>query len=402
MRRIPLRTLRLIAAAGCTALLAAACASSGSTTGGSGAAAKLTGAPVKIGIVQDVGAPGNDHPEGMAGGEAAASYINAHGGFVGNRPVQVVTCNSMGTPIASKQCAQEFASDKVIAVGGVGEDFPTSGLPVLQAAGIPFVGLGVSAQDFSNPVSYPIFGTVASGYPAEVKYFLKQGVKSVAIVSIDIPEAIAVADLALVKPLVAVGIKAVVIPATAGAADMTPYVEQALKAKPQMMIMLQDEADDIRVAQAAGQLGYTGEFSPAGYGTSYDQELSSAAVKKSEVVTSLDFASVTPQQQIFVSALNEYQHGTILNEYSADGFSEVMTLQTICKSLGAANCTAAGVLSTVKAPHNIPIFMGKALDVSTPVTFAGVPTHVYNPWLRIDTLNPNGTYTDIGGGWVEG
>ena len=402
MRRIPLRTLRLIAAVGGSALLAAACASSGSTPGGSVAAAKLTGAPVKIGIVLDVGAPGNDHPQGMAAAEAAASYVNAHGGFVGNRPVQVVTCNAMGTPIASRQCAQEFVSDKVIAVGGVSIDFPTSGLPVLQAAGIPFVGLGIAAQDFSNPVSYPFFGTTASGYPAEVKYFLKQGVKSVAIITIDVPEAMAVAQLALTKPLEAVGIKAVTIPATAGAADMTPYVEQALKADPQMLVMLQDEDDDIRVAQAAAQLGYAGAFSPAGYGPSYDQKLSSAAVKKSEVVASTDFASKNPQQQIFVSALNEYQHGTPLDEYSADSFSEVLTLQTICKSLGAANCTAAGVLGAVKAPHHVPIFMGKALDVSTQVTFAGVPTHVYNPWIRIDALNPNGTYTDIGGGWIEG
>jgi branched-chain amino acid transport system substrate-binding protein len=402
MRRIPLRTLRLIAAVGGTALLAAACASSGSTAGGSVAAAKLTGAPVKIGIVLDVGAPGNDHPQGMAAAEAAASYVNAHGGFVGNRPVQVVTCNAMSTPIASKQCAQEFVSDKVIAVGGVSIDFPTSGLPVLQAAGIPFVGLGIAAQDFSNPISYPIFGTTAAGYPAEVKYFVKQGVKSVAIITIDVPQAIAVAELGVTKPLAAVGIKAVTIPAAAGAADMTPYVEQALKADPQVLIMLQDEDDDIRVAQAAAQLGYTGEFSPAGYGPTYDQELSPAAVKKSEIVASANFATDNPQQQIFVSALNEYQHGTPLDEYSADSFSEVLTLQTICKSLGAAKCTAAGVLGTVKAPHNVPVFMGKALDVSTPVTFAGVATHVYNPWVRIDALSPNGTYTDIGGGWIEG
>jgi hypothetical protein len=31
-----------------------------------------------------------------------------------------------------------------------------------------------------------------------------------------------------------------------------------------------------------------------------------------------------------------------------------------------------------------------------------VATHVYNPWVRIDALSPNGTYTDIGGGWIEG
>jgi Periplasmic binding protein len=174
----------------------------------------------------------------------------------------------------------------------------------------------IAAQDFSNPVSYPMFSTVAAGYPAQVKYFAGQGVKSVAIIVINIPEGIAAADLTLVKPFAAAGVKAVSIPATPGAADMTPYVQQALRARPQVLFMLQD------------------------------------------------------------------QSGAIVNEYSGTEFSEVMTLQTICKSLGTANCTAANVLSTVKAPHNIPVFMGKALNASTPVLFADAPTHVFNPWVR--------------------
>jgi branched-chain amino acid transport system substrate-binding protein len=402
MRGIPLRALCLIAAASTTALLAAACGSSGSSAGGSGTSAKLTGAPVKIGIVQDVGAPGNDHPEGIAAAEAAASYINAHGGFAGNRPVQIVSCNAMGTPIASKQCAQEFASDKVIAVGGVSADFPTSGLPVLQAAGIPYIGQGIAAQDFSNPISYPMSSTVAAGYPAQVKYFAGQGVKSVAIIAINIPSAIAAADLTLVKPFEAAGVKAVSIPATPGAADMTPFVQQALQAKPQALFMLQDESEAIRVAQAAAQLGYTGYDVPSSYGPSYIQQLPSSAVKKTVIVVSTNIGTSNPQRQIFLSALSKYQSGTTVNEHSGTEFSEVMTLQTICKSLGAAKCTAASILSTVKAPHNIPVFMGKTLDASTPVLFAGAPTHVFNPWVRIDRLNADGTYSDIGGSWIQG
>jgi hypothetical protein len=78
-----------------------------------------------------------------------------------------------------------------------------------------------------------------------------------------------------------------------------------------------------------------------------------------------------------------------------------MTLQTICRSPGAAKCTAASILSTVKAPHNIPVFMGKTLDASTPVLFAGAPTHVFNPRVRIDGLNANGTYSDLGGSWIQ-
>jgi branched-chain amino acid transport system substrate-binding protein len=401
MQGIPLRTLCLIAAASTTALLAAACSSNGSSADGSNISAQLTGAPVKIGIVQDVGVPGNDHPEGIAGAEAAASYINARGGFVGNRPVQIVSCNAMANPIASKQCAQEFVSDKVVAVGAAAADFPTSGLPVLQAAGIPFVGLGVAAQDFSNPVSYPMFSATAAA-PAEVQYFARQGVKSVAVIVINEPMAIAVANVAVVKPFEAAGIKAVSIPATAGAADMTPFVQKALQAKPQALFMLQGEDDDIRVAQAAAQLGYTGEFVPAGYGSSYVKELSPSALKKSVIIVNVNIGTDNPQRQIFLSALSKYESGTTVNEYSGMEFSEVMTLQTICRSLGAAKCTAANVLSTVKAPHNIPVFMGKTLDVSTPVLFAGAPTHVFNPWLRIDGLNADGTYSDLGGSWIEG
>jgi hypothetical protein len=86
---------------------------------------------------------------------------------------------------------------------------------------------------------------VAAGYPAQVKYFAKQGVKSVAIIVINIPSGIAAADLTLVKPFEAAGVKAVSIPATAGAADMTPYMQQALQAKPQAPFMLQDQSGTI-------------------------------------------------------------------------------------------------------------------------------------------------------------
>jgi branched-chain amino acid transport system substrate-binding protein len=404
MHGTSLRTLCVIAALTTAGLSAAACGSSGGGGGGGGSAsaAKLAGAPVKIGIVQDVGAPGNDHPEGIAAAKAAASYVNAHGGFVGNRPVQIISCNAMGSPTASKQCAEEFVSDKVVAVGGVAADFPTSGLPVLQPAGIPYVGLGVSAQDFSNPVSYPMFSPVAAGFPAQVTYFAKQGVKSAAIIEIDIPEAVAAASITLVKPFEALGIKAVSIAAPAGAADMTSYVEKALQAKPQVIFQLQDAADAIRVAQSAAQLGFTGSFAPAGTDSAYFTQLSASAVKKSIVVVSTNVATSNPQEQVFTAALSQYASGTAINEYSADEFAEVMTLQTICKSLGAAKCTAADILSTVKDPHDIPIFMGKALDASTPVVFGGAPTHVFNPWVRMDALNTNGTYSDVGNGWIKG
>jgi hypothetical protein len=79
-----------------------------------------------------------------------------------------------------------------------------------------------------------------------------------------------------------------------------------------------------------------------------------------------------------------------------------MTLQTMCKPLGFAGCTATGLLPTLKAPQNIPVFLGKALNASTPVTFAGATTHAFNPWIRMVSVKPNGSYTDLTGKWLRG
>ena len=218
-----------------------------------------------------MGAPGNDHPDGIAAPTAAADYINANGGFVGNRPVQIVSCNAQGSPIACPSSARRRSSARrSLASRVVSRGLPPP--PACQApptAGIPYVGLGVAAQDFSNPISYPMFSTVAAGFPAQVKYFVQQGVKSVAVVVIDIPEGLAAAELTLVKPFEAAGVKAITIPAAPGAPSMTPVVQKALQGNPQVIFMLQDADDSLRVAQSATQLGYTDSFAPAGVDSSY-------------------------------------------------------------------------------------------------------------------------------------
>jgi branched-chain amino acid transport system substrate-binding protein len=391
-----------LAAAAAAAFVLATCSGAASSSADTSAVKSTNGAPIKIGIISDVGAPGSDHPEAFAGAKAAASYLNAKGGFVGGHPVSIVTCNGQADPTATKACAQQFVSAGVIAVGGVGIEFPTLGLPVLQAAGIPFVGGAVAANDYIGPVSYPVFGGVAAGYPAIINYLVAKGIKSASIIYIDSAVAATAAQTFLVKPFAAAGVTAVAIPAPPSAADMTPAVEKALQTKPQAIFMLQDLNDGVRVAQSAAQLGYTGYFVPTSTGTPYVRGLTASQLKKSIVGLATNLASPNPNRTTFLAAMKKYQPRTVITDFSSDPFSEVMTLQTICKPLGSAGCTSSSVLAAAKMPNNVPVFLGKTLNVSTPVTLAGIATHAYNPWVRIATIAPNGSYRDATGKWIKG
>jgi branched-chain amino acid transport system substrate-binding protein len=364
--------------------------------------AATSGAPVKIGVIADVGAPGDDHPETFSGANAAGSYVNARGGFVGGHPVSIVTCNGEGTPTASAQCAQQFVAAHVIAVIGTGLDFPTSGMPILQSANIPFVGTAVTAQDYLGQVSYPIWPGVAAAFPAGVSYFLKRGIKRAAVITIADAEATVAAQTFVVKPFQAGGGKAVVLSAQPSAPDFTPVVEKALQSKPQVIFMLQDENDSDRVAQAAAQLGYTGLLAPVQYGPSYIKAVTPSQLKKTVVGLETNLGSPNRDRTLFFAAMKKYQPRAEIDDTSSTNFGSVITLQTICKPLGFSGCTAAGVLASLKTPHNLPIFLGKALDLSTPVTLAGAPTHAFNPWDRIDRINPNGSFTDLTGKWIKG
>jgi branched-chain amino acid transport system substrate-binding protein len=406
-RRVPRHRAGLVGVVALALGAVAACSSGGtsSSTSSPGAGSNgtpATGSPIKIGIISDVGIPGADRPETPAAAKAAASYLNANGGFVGGHPVQIVDCNGQNNTTASAQCAQEFVAQKVIAVGGSSSFFPSAGIPVLQAAGIPFVGIGIGANDFSSPVSYPFFGTVLSGYPAQVKYFLGLGVKAAAVFYADSPAAQAVAQKSVVAPFQQGGASATAIPVPPGQPDVSPMVAKALNGKPQAVFLLQSSSDVARVAKATDQAGYTGYYAPANPDINYIHSVSAAALTKTNVAISLDLTTPSADLTILKDNLAKYAAGTEVSEHSADAFSEVMTLKTICTSLGASGCTAAGVLGVVKNPHAIPIFLGKTLDASTPLSLEGMPTHVFNPYVRIDGLDSSGALTALDKDWIQG
>jgi ABC-type branched-subunit amino acid transport system substrate-binding protein len=167
-------TVALIAAVP-LALFLGACSSSSSSTNSSSSldaskpssstssGPKLTGAPVKIGIIGEITGPFLNWPFQAAADKAAALGLNSRGGIKGH-PVQIVACDGQNNPNVELQCARTLIGDGVVAVAGGITVF--NGVAVDAAfvqAGIAQVGVNpLYPQDFNNSNQFLINNSAVS------------------------------------------------------------------------------------------------------------------------------------------------------------------------------------------------------------------------------------------------
>ncbi|MBC9727150.1 ABC transporter substrate-binding protein [Streptomyces sp. TRM68367] len=138
------------------ASLVAGCGVVPGTTGGSG------GAPITVmtWAPQDTGA--TNKPGMPAFAQAYARWINARGGLDG-RQLRVLTCNDHNNSVGAAKCARRAVNEDVVAVVGSYSQYADSFFPVLEGAGIPYIGgYGITNTEFTSPLSYPVNG----GQPA--------------------------------------------------------------------------------------------------------------------------------------------------------------------------------------------------------------------------------------------
>ncbi|MFI2412932.1 ABC transporter substrate-binding protein [Streptomyces sp. NPDC018947] len=149
------RALATGALAACASLVAG-CGVVPGVTGGSGddPITVMTWAPMDTGATNRPGMP--------AFARAYARWINAHGGLNG-RELKVLTCNDHNDSVAAAKCARRAVNENAVAVVGSYSQHADSFFPVLEGAGIPYIGgYGITNAEFTSPLSYPVNG----GQPA--------------------------------------------------------------------------------------------------------------------------------------------------------------------------------------------------------------------------------------------
>jgi ABC-type branched-subunit amino acid transport system substrate-binding protein len=145
-------SVRAAAALVACASLAVGCGVVPGVTGGAGddSITVMTWAP------QDTNATNKPGMPALA--LAYAREVNANGGING-RKLKVVICNDHNNSVHAAKCARRAAKENVVAVVGSYSQYADSFFPVLEGAGIPYIGgYGITNAEFTSPLSYPVNG----------------------------------------------------------------------------------------------------------------------------------------------------------------------------------------------------------------------------------------------------
>lgn len=150
-------------------------------TGGSGddSITVMTWAPEQTAATNKPGMP--------AMAKAYARWVNSRGGING-RKLKVLTCNDHNDNVDAANCARRAVDENVVAVVGSYSQHGRSFLAPLEGAGIPYIGgYGVTDDEFTSPLSYPVNG----GEPALLAGLGEQLGKTCGPVSLIRPDTIA-------------------------------------------------------------------------------------------------------------------------------------------------------------------------------------------------------------------
>lgn len=227
--------------------------SSGNGTSGAGSP---SGAPIKIGVMGAFQAPNIQvYPEVESVASAFAKKVNNTGGLRG-RPVDVITCNDQFDPNLAAACARQLVADNVVAVIPGAEGYGDNLIPILAAAGIPYVGGEPSEQaDYTSSDAFPIAGGTYDDNVALAIYMASIGCKKVGGVTIT---GVPASDLVL--QVFAKGLpQGAKYVTTAGIAFNAPDVSAAVaslrSAGAQCAVFALDDADAQKVVTALDQSG---------------------------------------------------------------------------------------------------------------------------------------------------
>ena len=394
------------------AILATACSSSaskGSAGGSSGSATTVaanpallgtpkaaSGEPIKIGFIGAGKAAAIDNTNELVIANATAKYVNDYLGGIAGRPLQLITCADLATPSGATDCANKLLADGVAAVVSSQQANPAAVMKVLEPAKVPYIPwigadpsvlLGAGAFTITNPLV---------GFAGPIKIAQQDGVKKVAIVSVDVPAAKALPTFA--GPLFKkAGIDLTTTFVPLGTPDLTPQIQAALSGGAKEFYIVGDISLCTNTIKALKTLGYTGKVI-SNQNCLLDPSASSIGGFDGLIFDNA--YSIDPNDhdmQLLNAIAAKYAPGTPVSAANTGnvlgGFAGVIAFARAMAGLSPTNATPAGVAAALKSmsPQPMPLLAGQTFRCNG--TASTLLTSVCSTGASLATLDSKGNVT---------
>ena len=313
-----------------------------------------SGAPVKVGIINDEGGTAESWPEIRIGAQAAVAYGNQYLGGIAGRPVQLDVCESKGTPASSAACANQMIADHVVSVlHGIDSDSGTTA-QTLMNAGIPVISTApASSQEELGTLSFSLTGGATAFIAAMGQWMAQQHYKSSVFFAENAPGGAALWTSA-VGFLQKLGIATKLVLVDPAAADLTPQMDAAVTQHPDFYWMTGDSGtclSFLRAYRAAGSPGHFGLIGQCGVPQVVSAVSLAGAIEPGYAVPSLGSGY---ESRLYRAVLSAYAPGTNPGGTADVGYTMALGLIRAMHGLTGA-VTTKTITAQLRAAKNVPL-----------------------------------------------
>jgi branched-chain amino acid transport system substrate-binding protein len=360
-----MRIIKHSSVVGIIGAVAVLSACSGAASGSESAPTSTpTAAAIKIGFLNQ-GSGALAFPDFGTGGTVGIDQVNADGGVNGH-PIDLVTCNTDGTPAASVTCANQFVSDEVVAVvQGIDLSSDTA-LEILAGAGIPFVGHTPFGSAQADSPDAWFFGAAPGAFYSVPLKTLKEeyGATTVAFLNPDSPVGRAVADISLVPAAEALGID-LSLNFYSTPANYNAAFASAVAGNPDAVFIIGPEPDCTAFIQAGRTLGYQGKIFAGSCGqfVTADPAAAEGVLVDSDLYATSNTsdipASAADQIKAYLKAV-EGQPAANVDNFTQMTYSTMQDLAAVARTIDG-EVTAESLKTALRGVAGVDSFMGQPL-----------------------------------------
>lgn len=320
------------------------------------------GEPIVIAMITQESGPAAI-PDSRLAAEAAVAYVNAERGGAAGRPLQLETCVTDGSPEQSSSCANQLLEQQPVAFVGETELGTAGSVPIIDGAGVPFVGAaGVTPELITSTNAYAFGLDAVADYAGWTEYLTTDGsAKTINLLNLDIPAAgvfeavvrsVAEANGATLGQVVSLPL---------GATDASSQLAAVAQGEPDVIMTTTSAQLCVPIAQAhAGIAPDTKLFLPGICAGPQTLSAAGSAIEGAYIgLGSLNpYDLGQPEVATYRRALDTYGDGDVpLSQFAGNAFTAVINLADIVDGLEPASVTPAGITSAIRAGVDVPSFM---------------------------------------------
>ncbi len=382
------------------AFLIAACGSSGGGTGG-GSGSSYSGKTISLGAVLSItGAGGVYGPQSRDGMMLAVKQINASGGVNGAQISLTVEDDTSDKATAAQKAQTLIQQDNVLAL--LGPTLSNSAVamhPLDESLKVPTLGVSNTGIHIVPDCNYPtttpcqyIFRDSLgeeTAIPDNIKSYANDAHPKTGVLLVASDDKFSSDGGTIVQNTVGqYGIQLLkTIPFSKNAADLSPYVTQAVQLKPDVIFITSLGGIPAKIMNAARNQGWQGQFLGGnGFNTATVSAQAGAAGKGARSASAWYIGNTFPSNADFVSAYkSEYSKDP--DQFAAQGYTGIKIIADAAKRANLTFSDVAGDRDKLRKAM-------ESVNIQTPLgPFQFTSTHDVKQTVWVIQMDGNGGFT---------